>query len=121
MTALSSDSGLVGSPTHTDALVVGYPYFETAQPMEFDEATTYVETDAVFTVNRTHNWNHGLGEIMTALIDSGLSITAFEEHDSVPWVALPGQMEPIGGGEHRLRDRPERLPHSYTLQAVRPR
>ena len=41
------------------------------------------------------------------------------EHDSVPWQALPGQMDEIGGGEWRVRDRPERLPHTYTLQAVK--
>ncbi len=29
-------------------------------------------------------------------------------------------MTQIGGGEYRLTDRPERLPHSYTLQARRP-
>ena len=51
---------------------------------------------------------------------AGLELTALEEHDSVPWDALPGQMTQIGGGEHRLTDRPERLPHSYTLQARRP-
>jgi hypothetical protein len=28
-------------------------------------------------------------------------------------------MEEIGGGEWRLVDRPERLPHTYTLQAVK--
>ncbi len=42
------------------------------------------------------------------------------EHDSVPWDALPGQMERLPDGEFRLRDRPWRLPHSYTLQAFRP-
>ena len=26
----------------------------------------------------------------------------------------------LGGGEYRVVDRPERLPHSYTLQAVKP-
>jgi len=103
----------------TGALVVDYPYFERPEPLEFDDPTTYVETDLVFEVNRTHSWNHGLGEIITAVLDAGLQVTAFEEHDSVPWVALPGQMEPIGGGEHRLADRPWRLPHSYTLQAVK--
>jgi hypothetical protein len=41
------------------------------------------------------------------------------EHDSVPWEALPGVMEALPGGEYRLRDRPWRLPHTYTLQAVR--
>jgi hypothetical protein len=29
-------------------------------------------------------------------------------------------MERLPGGEWRLADRPWRLPHSYTLQAVRP-
>ena len=41
----------------------------------------------------------------------------FEEHDTVPWEALPGQMVDTGGGEWRLADRPERLPHTYTIQA----
>ena len=100
-------------------LVVEYPYFEREEPMVFDEEGTYVETDAVFTHNRTHEWNHGLGEIMTALMTAGVDVTGFAEHDSVPWEALPGQMERIGGGEWRLADRPWRLPHTYTLQAVR--
>ena len=100
-------------------LVVEYPYFEREEPMVFDEEGTYVETDAVFTHNRTHEWNHGLGEIMTALMTAGMDVTGFAEHDSVPWEALPGQMERIGGGEWRLADRPWRLPHTYTLQAVR--
>jgi SAM-dependent methyltransferase len=104
--------------TQTDRLVIGYPYVERPEPTVWDEAGTYVQTDVEFVHNLTHEWNHGLGEIMTALIGAGLSITAFEEHDSVPWEALPGQMERVELGEWRLADRPWRLPHSYTLQAV---
>ena len=52
-------------------LVVDYPYFETAEPLVWDEDGTYVETDAEFTHNVTHEWNHGLGEIVTALLDAG--------------------------------------------------
>jgi SAM-dependent methyltransferase len=102
-------------------LVVAYPYFERPEPMVFDEGGTYVETDAVFTHNRTHAWNHGLGEIITALMDAGMDLTGLVEHDSVPWEALPGQMERIEGDEWRLTDRPWRVPHTYTLQAVRRR
>ena len=50
---------------------------------------------------------------------AGMDLTGLVEHDSVPWEALPGQMERIGGGEWRLADRPWRLPHTYTLQAVK--
>ena len=102
-----------------DLLVVKYPYFEQTEPMIFDQGGTYVETNAVFEHNLTHEWNHGLGEIITALFEAGLAITAFTEHDSIPWVALPGKMEPIDGGEYRLTSNPARLPHSYTLQAVK--
>ena len=100
-------------------LAVEYPYFEREEASVFDEEGTYVETDVVFTHNRTHEWNHGLGEIVTALMGAGMDLTGLTEHDSVPWDALPGQMERIGGGEWRLADRPWRLPHTYTLQAVR--
>jgi SAM-dependent methyltransferase len=100
-------------------LAVEYPYFERPEPMVFEEEGTYVQTDAVFIHNRTHSWNHGLGEIVTALLAEGMELTGLAEHDSVPWEALPAQMERIGGGEWRLADRPWRLPHSYTLQAVK--
>jgi SAM-dependent methyltransferase len=101
-------------------LVVENPYFEQEAPMVWDEAGTYVETDAVFTHNTTYEWNHGLGEIVTALLAAGMQLTGLVEHDSVPWDAIPGQMERIADGEWRLADRPWRLAHSYTLQAVKP-
>jgi SAM-dependent methyltransferase len=105
--------------TEDDLLVVRYPYFETPKPMTFTEPGTYVATDAVFDNNVSHSWNHGLGEIVTALLDVGLAITGLTEHDSVPWEALPGKMKQAGGGEWRLADNPARVPHSYTLRALK--
>ena len=102
-------------------LVLEHPYVELPEPTVFVGEGTYVATDADLGETTTHEWNHGLGEIVTALLDAGLVLTMLAEHDSVPWDALPGSMEPVGGGELRLRDRPWRLPHSYTLQAVKPR
>jgi SAM-dependent methyltransferase len=101
-------------------LVVDLPYFERPEPVVWDEDGTYVETDTVFSQNVTHEWNHGLGEIVSALLANGMRLTLLEEHDSVPWEAFPGQMKDVGGGEWRISDRPERLAHTYTLQAVKP-
>ena len=101
-------------------LVVDHPYFEQVEPLVWDDGGTYVPTDVEFVHNTTLEWNHGLGEIVTALMDAGLTITALAEHDSVPWEALPGQMTLGPGGEWRLSERPERLACSYTLQARRP-
>ena len=101
-------------------LVVEHAYFETAEATvwdEGDEGTTYVETDVVFSKNVTHEWNHGLAQIITALMDAGMELTLFEEHETVPWDALPGQMTDTGDGELRLADRPERLACTYTIQA----
>jgi SAM-dependent methyltransferase len=99
-------------------LMVEHPYFERAEPTVWDEPGTYVQTDAAFEHTVTHEWNHGLGEVVTALLDQGLRLTQLVEHDSVPWDAMPGHTERLEGGEFRLADRPWRLPHSYTLQAV---
>ena len=101
-------------------LVVDLPYFERDEPSVWEDGGTYVETDVVFTANTTHEWSHGLGEIVTALIAEGLQITGLDEHDSVPWDALPGQMTNDDRGEWRLTDRPWRLAASYTLQALKP-
>jgi SAM-dependent methyltransferase len=106
--------------SRADGLVaVEYPYFERVEPLIWTEGGTYVSTDVQFENNTEYLWNHGLGEIVTALLSRGLEITGLVEHDSVPWDALPGQMELLDSGEHRLADRPWRLAHSYTLQAVK--
>ena len=82
-------------------------------------AGTDLQTDAAFEHNTTHSCNHGLGEIVGALLDRGLRISGLAEHDSVPREAPAGRIEALGGGELRVADRPWRLAHSCTLQAVR--
>ncbi len=95
------------------------PYFEQPEGLVWNEEWTYVGSEQVGSPESVE-WNHGLGEILTALLDAGLRLTALVEHDSVPWPALPGLMDlDPSTGEYRLADRPERLPASYTLTAVR--
>ncbi len=101
-------------------LAVEYPYFEQPEPTVFDEQGTYVGTDHEFVHTRGADWGHGLGEIVSALLGEGLTLTALEEHRSVPWEAFPGRMELGEDGEYRLLEHPERVPLTYTLQARRP-
>jgi SAM-dependent methyltransferase len=100
-------------------LAVEHAYFERQEPEAFTDEGTYVQTDAVFRENTTYSWNHGLGEIITALLTRGMRLTGFVEHDSAPWDALPGQSEEVGDREFRLVERPWRLPQTYTLQAIK--
>ncbi|HEY5662564.1 MAG TPA: methyltransferase domain-containing protein [Ilumatobacter sp.] len=105
-------------PRPDGLLVMAFPYFET-EGIPFSSAATYVAHDEPLTAPDIVHFNHGLGEIFTALRDAGLQVTMLVEHDTVPWNPLGDAMEPAGGGEFRLRDRPERLPMTYTLRAVK--
>jgi SAM-dependent methyltransferase len=102
-------------------LVLDHPYFEQPAPTVWDDCGTYVSTDAVFEHGRSVEWNHGIGEVVSALLDHGLVLTTLVEHDTVPWEALVGSMDEVREGEWQLRDRPERLPHSFTVAAVKQR
>jgi hypothetical protein len=66
-------------------------------------------------------FNHGLGEIVTALLTEGMEPTELVEHQSVPWNPLGDEMVLVDHNEWRLVTAPERLPLTYTLQAVKRR
>ncbi|MGC4808856.1 class I SAM-dependent methyltransferase [Micromonospora sp. DT233] len=107
----------VEDPRPDGLVVLEHPYFERPEPTVFESTGTYVTTDRTFTHHATHEWNHGLGEVVTALLDAGFELTMLTEHDSAPWDALPGYTERAGPGEWRLADRSWRLPMTYTVQA----
>jgi SAM-dependent methyltransferase len=104
-----------------NGLTVTAPYFERPEdPWVDDSEQSYVETEATFEHTVSYTYNHALGEVVTALLDQGLRLTMLEEHESVPWEALPGQMTKGPDEEWRLTERPWRLAATYTLQAVKP-
>jgi SAM-dependent methyltransferase len=102
----------------TDEWILRYSYFERPEPESFHAPGTYVDTEAEFDHNQASDWSHGIGDVITAVLEAGMELTMFVEHDSVPWEGLPGRMR-RDGGEWRLIEHPERLPLSYTLQAVK--
>lgn len=79
-----------------DTLEVTSTYFEIAAPTIDEGDTTYVDGPKMER-RQTFMWNHGLGEIATAIIDAGLRIEFIHEHREVPWRALP-HMVPVGEG-----------------------
>ena len=98
-----------------------YSYFGHEQALVLDYDDTYVQTEQKFTTTTTHSWNHGMAEIITALMDADLRLTQFVEHDSVPWNAIPGQMTQVDNDlkEWRMTTDPQRVAASYTIQAIK--
>ena len=102
-----------------DLLVLEYPYFED-EGLLFTEDTTYAGSGTLASPAAV-DFNHGLGEIFTALTDAGMTVTHLEEHREVPWNALDDGMipSPDFDEEFILADGRNRMPLTYTLQAVK--
>jgi SAM-dependent methyltransferase len=109
----------MSDPRPDGLLVLEYPYFETDGTV-FVEHDTYAG-DGVVTAPESVSFNHGLGEIFTALTEAGLAVTALEEHREVPWNPLDDAMIPSPDFEEEyiLAEGRDRLPLTYTLQAVK--
>ncbi len=104
----------------TGELRLAYPYWEHAEPLVFPVKGSYADPDAEVGDQTEHAWDHGLGEIVTALIDAGLRIEALVEHPFLDWpadwlVKAPDdtwRLPADAGGE---------LPLMFSLRATKPR
>ncbi len=66
-------------------LTFRYPYWENAEPLVFDVEGSYADRNADVKAEKEYGWNHGLGEIVTALIDAGLTIELLREYPFSEW------------------------------------
>jgi len=101
-----------------DAPIVTYPYFEGLEPFVDDSDLTYTDADRPLANTRTYQWNHGIGEVVMALLSRGMRIDLLIEHDwtvnqQFPWLVESAPKEWTGGA-----DMP-RMPLTYTLVATR--
>ncbi len=72
------------------------PYFEVPKAVMYDDSKTYAG-DGVLKHTRTYEWNHSLGELVTALIDAGLTIEWLREHRELSWARWPTMLEKKSG------------------------
>lgn len=97
-------------------LALKYPYFE-GRPNEFEEEATYAGAGVVSSP-KTYDWNHGMGETLTALIDAGLSIEHVEEYDFCEWKAMDTMVE-IGDGRWSYPEGHLRVPLMWSVLATK--
>jgi SAM-dependent methyltransferase len=111
-------------------LVITEPYFERDRPSEYIGEYTYTDGPALKNT-RNYEWNHGIGEIVTALIDAGLRIDFLHEHREMAWQGLPWMVpsEPTTTDTRHHRRASWRLPEDqrdhcplmYSIRATRVR
>ena len=96
-----------------------YPYFEHREPITFQVQGSYADRDADVGDQVEHGWGHGLGEIVTALIDAGLRIEVLAEHPFLDWKA--DYLVEDAEGLWRLPAGVEgELPFMFSLKATKP-
>jgi SAM-dependent methyltransferase len=96
-----------------------YPYWEHREPLSFPVQGSYADPTADVKTPTEHGWDHGLGEIVTALIDAGLEIRALREFPFVDWQL--DFLSEADDGTWRLPPGVEgELPLFFSLLAVKP-
>jgi SAM-dependent methyltransferase len=71
--------------TKPGELRLRYPYWEHSEPLAFPTEGSYADRTATIATPIEYGWDHGLGEIVSALIDAGLRIEALREYPFVDW------------------------------------
>jgi 2-polyprenyl-3-methyl-5-hydroxy-6-metoxy-1,4-benzoquinol methylase len=99
-----------------DDLSVAHDYFRGEEPYVWDEPGTYANFDAETIHNRTYEWNHPLGEVVSAVIEAGLTLEFLHEHDYTLFPRWPF-LEKTGFDTYRLPEGTPRLPLMYSLRA----
>ena len=98
-------------PAHT--------YFEETEPFIDDSDVTYTDGDRPITAPRSYEWNHSIGEIVTALLRNGLQLESLVEHDWTYFQGFPW-LVPAADGRWQIPSGHVRIPLSFTLLARRP-
>ncbi len=98
-----------------DGLTVEHDYFRD-EPMVWDDPGTYADLEAETVNNKTFEWNHGLGEVVSAVVSAGLSLELLHEHDFTLFPRWP-ILEKSGFDTYRLPEGVPKIPLMYSMKA----
>lgn len=96
-------------------IVLANPYFFSETPGQMEMTGSYATDNKGETVN-FYMWDHGIGEVITALIDAGLTIEFLHEFPYAARAKFPF-MEQGADGWWRLPPQYVQIPFLFSLQA----
>lgn len=96
---------------------VSYEYFNSGAIIEttpgpYDDQSAPISQDYI-------TWNHGIAEVLTTLIRSGLTINAFNEFDYSPYNCFTAQMNEFEPGKFRVKHLDNKIPMVFSLSAIK--
>ena len=94
--------------------VMKYGYMQDAVIYEEYEGTYANESSKM--MSKEYGWNHGLGEVVSALTEAGLHIDYLNEYDESPYNVLPDLVE-TPSGNYVTKDK--LYPLIFTLKATK--
>lgn len=97
-----------------DFTKVTYNYFKD-EPIVEEESGTYAQKDAPIQT-KTISWNHGLAEVIGALLKNGLSLKQFNEYDYSPYKCF-SHTEEISENKYRIKHLSNHIPMVYSVLA----
>lgn len=101
-----------------DAFVIENTYFEQAAPHVDDWDQTYTDGDGRVAHTVAYEWNHGIGEIVNAIVGAGMRVDQLIEHDWTVWPRFPFLVRGEDDEWHIPPDKP-RVPLTFTVLATK--
>jgi SAM-dependent methyltransferase len=99
-------------------LTLEHDYFQT-DSFIVDDPGTYADLEARTEQNRTEEWQHTLGDVVSAVIEAGLTVERLHEHDYTLFPRWP-MLRRQSDGTYRFPDATPSLPLMYSLRAAGP-
>jgi ubiquinone/menaquinone biosynthesis C-methylase UbiE len=91
---------------------ITYRYFQDEPIIEFEQGT-YADKNADIQ-QKCISWNHGLAEVMGALLKNGLTINDFQEYDYSPYDCFNNHVK-IAEGKYRIEKFGDKIPMVYSI------
>jgi SAM-dependent methyltransferase len=107
------------APGNEAELLLRHDYLEGRGAIERSSTYTYTDGPALESAPHAYEWTHGLGEVLTALIDAGLKISRLRESELLPWRRWDRMIQDDSGW-WCLPPNDPRIPLSYGLRAIKP-
>ena len=97
-----------------DDLKMKYHYSQDEPVYEEYEGTYANQTSKM--VSKEYGWNHGLSEVINALIEAGLQIDYLNEHDESPYNVFPDLVK-LDNGMYKMKN--QLFPMIFELKATK--